>query len=133
MIGLNRSGLGHKVHRILSVNPALKGVPAENNIFLFEAKLTPAGYKQLLLNNIHAGNHFRNRMFYLHASIHFDKVEVAVFIEKFKGTSTTIVDLNACVDAAVENRLPSIFRNSRRRRFFQYFLMTTLQRAISIT
>ena len=90
MVGVDGAGLGQEGLRILSVDSALKGVATEDHIFLLDAERFTTGNQQLLLNNIHTGNHLRHRVLYLNTGVHFDKVVAAIFVKEFEGAGTAV-------------------------------------------
>src|SRR5581483_10934337 len=79
------------VRRILGVNAALncRAVPA--NILLAKREALSGGYADLPLNQVDAGHPLGDRMLYLQAGVHLEKVEIALLIsEKFQGSSVEV-------------------------------------------
>ena len=65
---------------ILGVDAALDGVAAEQHVLLAQAQLFARGDADLLLHQVHAGDHFRHRVLDLDARIHFDEIELRVLV-----------------------------------------------------
>ena len=72
-------------------------------------------------------------MFHLNTRIHFDKEKLPILIEKLERACTGIAHVNTSLYARVTHFLSQCFGNARRWRLFDNFLVTPLQRAISIT
>ncbi len=70
------------VIRIFGVDAALDSVPFEMNLLLTPTQPPARRDGQLLLDDVHAGDHFRDRMFDLQTGIHLQKIEVARPIEQ---------------------------------------------------
>src|SRR5450830_252312 len=119
--------------RVLGVDPALQGVTADHHVVLGVGQRVAGGDAEHLLDDVDAGDHFRYRVFHLHASVHLDEVEVAVLVEELEGAGATVVDVDARLDAAGEDFLAGFFIDARGRCFFQYLLVAALQRAVAVT
>src|SRR5688500_15979414 len=61
------------VLRRLGVDAALDGVAGKSDIGLLERKRLAAGDQELLRHQIHAGDHFSDRMLDLNSRIHLEK------------------------------------------------------------
>ena len=87
----------------------------------------------LLLDEIDARHHLRDRMFYLDAGIHFHEEEVAVLIEeKLDGPDIPVVHSFDGFDGDAADFTAELLVDSGRRRFFEQLLMTALDRAIAL-
>ncbi len=71
-------------------------------------------------------------MLNLHAGVHLDEVETAVLVQEFEGTGTAVADLDARIDATLEDFLTSLLVDTWGRGFFQYLLVAALQRAVTV-
>ncbi len=97
----NFSGAGHEGARVFGINPAFNRVTAYAHLLLADRERQSGGNPQLLFNQVNAGDHFRHRMLHLNAGIHFDKVKLALLIEKFEGTGAAIADVQTGFGAAL--------------------------------
>ena len=78
--------------RIFRVDATLDHVSAQLDRRL-HGKLVAARDANLLLHQIHSGEHLRHRVLDLDAGIHFHEVERLVFVEEhLDGTGTDVVD-----------------------------------------
>src|SRR5438105_5027350 len=73
-----------------------------------------------------------NRMFDVHARVHFDEVELAVFVQELERTRAKIAHLLAGVGATIADPVDQTARDARRRRFLDHLLVTTLHRAVTL-
>ena len=71
-------------------------------------------------------------MFNLHTGVHFNEVELAVLVQKFKSTGTPVRNFLAGGNAALTNPLDQLARNARGWGFFNDFLVAPLHRAIAL-
>jgi hypothetical protein len=86
----------------------------------------------LLLHDVYARNQLGHGVLYLHAGVHLNKVELAVFVEKFKSARTTIADFFAGIGAARAYAFNQFAGDARRWRFFNDFLVAALHRAVAL-
>ena len=122
----------HKGIGVFRVNSALDGMAAIDHIALADAQLFSGGDANLFLNNVDAGNQFRHRMLDLNTGIHLDKIELIVLVQKLERPRATIADALAGIGAAYPDAISQALFDTRRRRFFNDFLVTALHRAIAI-
>ena len=127
----NSSRRWHKGDGILCVDAALDGVTAQLDVLLPVTQLVPRCNANLLLHNIDAGNHLRNGMFYLHACVHLDEIELVFFVEKLERACAAIAKLEAGFGAALTDLVAQPRLEFRCRRLFDDFLVTPLHRAIT--
>ena len=71
-------------------------------------------------------------MLHLNPGVHFDEIKLAVFIQKFERSGTTITNLFARSYTAFANALNQLAVNAGRGGFFQNFLVTPLHGAIAL-
>ena len=129
---LDHAWARHERCRVFSVDPAFQRVTVNVHVSLGEGQLVACRNAQHLFNDVDAGDHFGHRVLYLHTSVHLDEVETTIFVQELESTRTTVVDVNACLNAACQNFLASLLVDARCWRFFQNLLVTTLQRAIAV-
>jgi len=86
------SGRWRKIaERIFRVDAAFNGMTVERYIFLRQGEFFPGGNADLFLDDVNAGDHFRNRMFHLHTGVHFHEIELVVIAQqKFNGSRTDV-------------------------------------------
>ncbi len=124
---------GEKLIGIFGIDTTFERMSVADNICLPQVQRLTLRRLDLGLNDVDAARHFRDGMFDLQARIHLDEIELAVFKQEFESSHPAIADLSASLDASHTNRLDHIDRNSRRWRFFDHFLMTTLHRTVAVT
>ena len=118
---------------IFCVDTTFNRMAANMNFILFDRQRLTGSNFQLFFDQVHTGDHFCYRMFYLNTGVHFNEIELTVFVQEFKGTGTTIIDLNTSTNTTFADIAAHIFRDAWCWRFFDYFLVTTLHRAITFT
>lgn len=67
---------------------------ANVNFFLLDRQRLTGSDTQLFFDQVNAGDHFSNRVFYLNTGVHFDEIELAVFEQELESTCTAIADIN---------------------------------------
>src|SRR5690606_25559002 len=97
------TGAGRELERVFSIDAALDGVATEFNIALTQGEFFAGGNTNLLLHEIEAGDHFGDRVLDLDARVHFDEIELAIFVEEFEGAGTAVLDFAAGFGAAFAN------------------------------
>ena len=100
MPGGDAPGRGHEVVGVFGVDAAFDGMAPELDVLLLEAELFAGGDAYLLLHDVDAGDHFGDRMFDLHAGVHFDEEELAVLVQELERARAAIADLAAGFGAA---------------------------------
>ncbi len=118
--------------RILGIHPALDGVTAHFNLALGKRQLLAGSHHDLRLHDIDARHHFSDRMLHLNTGVHFNKVELTVFVEEFEGSRSAITDLLAGIDATFPDAFNQLAVDARRGGLFQHLLVTALHRAIAL-
>ena len=97
-----------------------------------KAQLLAGGDADLFLHDVDAGDHFGHRMLDLHARVHLDEVELAVFVQEFERAGAEIAHLPAGVGATIADPVDQPARDARRRRFFDHLLVAALHRAVAL-
>ena len=96
-----------------------------------QGKRLAGGDAQLPFHKIQPGNHFGDRMLDLQARIHFHEIERIVFYDEFNRAGPDVTHRFGRGDGGFAHRRPARVGHAWRGRFFQYFLMTALHRAIA--
>src|SRR3546814_13364093 len=86
----------------------------------------------LLLDQVYAGDEFGDRLFDLDAGVHFDEIELAVFIQEFERAGPAVAHFAAGVGAAVADALDQAAGDARRRGFFDDLLVAPLHGAVAL-
>ena len=126
MKGLDQTRRWHKGPRVLSVDSTLDRVTVKLNIILGDRQRLPTSNQQLLLDDIDTRDHFGHRVFHLYSSVHFNEEKLLVFIQKLKGTSTSVAHIDTGFDASLTDFGTQLGRNTRRWCLFKNLLVTTL-------
>src|SRR5699024_6480877 len=87
---------------------------------------------QLFGNQIDAGYQLRDGMLHLDARIHFNEMELAVFVQKLEGASAAITDALAGSYAQTADMLALLRCNARCRAFLDDLLVAPLYRTIAL-
>src|SRR5471030_2809226 len=95
-----------ELERVLGVDAALDGVAGQHHVALAEAQLLAVGDADLFLHDVDAGDHFGDRVFDLHAGVHLDEIELAVFIQELEGAGASSMTFwwRRCIE---QSRSPS--------------------------
>src|SRR5690606_10784099 len=117
--------------RILSVDTALDRVAVETNPFLTNGKTAAGCDTNLLVHEVDTSDGFGNWVFHLETGVHFDEIELAIFIQELDGACARIAEVcdRFGADAADTRALGCI--ESRRGGLFPNLLMTALQGAVA--
>ena len=110
MVHLDPAGRGHEVFRVFGIDAAFDGVAADYDVLLTVGNAFPGGNAQLLLDDIHAGDHFGDRVLHLDTRVHLDEVELTVLIEEFEGPGPAVTQPLAGIGAALPHRLALLSR-----------------------
>ena len=89
----NFTRAGSESLRVFGVDPAFDCMTVELDVLLFKAERGAAGNADLFADDVNAADGFGYRMFDLQAGIHLQKIEFAVFIQKFQRSGIEITDL----------------------------------------
>ena len=100
---------------------------ASSDFWLCQVKFFPGGNPKLQLNKIKPCDHFCNRMFHLQTGVHFHKVKATFFPHnKLNRSSTRIFDCFCRCHCGICHFFSYFIVNKKWWRFFNYFLVTTL-------
>src|SRR5476651_1493207 len=126
------AGRGAEGEGIFRIDAAFDGMALEHDVLLGEAQRCAGGDADLLAHDIDAGDRLADRMLDLQAGIHFDEIEVAVFVEEFNRAGAQIAQLfqGAGADAADLVALPGVEGGAAC--FLPHFLVAALQRAVAL-
>ena len=103
------------------------------NTNLFRSKLISFSDHNLRLNNINSSNHLRNGMLNLDTWVHLNKIWVVLIVYKeFQCTRITVTNMFYKSDRTLENSLTNLFRYSKCRCIFNNFLVTSLNRTVTV-
>ena len=125
---------GHEtVVRVFGVDAALDCCAVDLDVFLAILQRTPARDAQLLLDDIHAGHKFGDRMLHLQARVHFQEIELVVFIhQELDRPGVDVLDGLGGLDGHLAHSFTQIIVNERRGRFLDQFLVTALDRTFAL-
>src|SRR5580765_2999521 len=122
--------------RMLGVNAAFNSVAALAFAVDFGndlCDLGAGGQQDLGLHQVKAGDHFRDRMLHLDASVHFNKVEAPIFIhQELNRANIHITDFRKRLFQFLANIATQLLRYARGRRFFQQLLVPALDAAFAL-
>ena len=129
----NHTGRRHKVIlRVFRIDTTFDSRSAELDIILFVRQRISGGNSYHIAHQVNPRALFRHRMFHLQAGIHFQEVEVLVFVHhKLQRPGTIITDSLASFHRHFQHLLPSLFLHKRRRTFLYHLLVTTLDRTFT--
>src|SRR5690606_11789801 len=129
---LHLAGAGHEVVRVFGFDAAFKGEADGIHVFLLDRQLVAGGDAEHLLDDVDAGDHLGDRVLDLHAGVHLDEVEAAVFVEELEGAGAAVADLYTGVDAALEHFGAGLLVDQRGGGLLQHLLVAALQRAVAV-
>src|SRR5512133_3776217 len=132
MIGGDAARRRRKFERILGVDAALYGMPAQHHVALAQAQLLAGGDADLLLHQVQAGDHLGDRVFHLDARIHFDEIELTALVQELKGADAAVADLAAGVGATFADADALALGYSRRRGLFEDLLVPPLHGTVAL-
>ena len=132
MEALNQTRRGHEGGRIFGVDPALDGMATDADILLGDRQGLAGGDAQLLLDQIDTSNHLGDRMLNLDTGVHFDEIELAVFVQELESTRTAVADLDTGTHTALTDELAHFGGDAGCRRLFHHFLVATLHGAVTL-
>lgn len=118
---------------ILRVNPRFNGMTFHGQLRLRQGQGLASGDTQLPLDQIQPGNHFGDRMLHLQAGIHFHEVEATVGLcDELDRAGAHIAYGLGSSDCRLTHLLAAFRGHARRRGLFNHFLVTTLNRAVTL-
>ena len=95
----NQAGAGNEGVRVFRVDAAFKRMAFQHDVFLTVLQRQSCGHAKLFLHDVHAGDQLGNRVLHLHARVHFDEEELAVFIQELERACAAVADTFAGIGA----------------------------------
>lgn len=92
-------GDGAKVRGSSALMRHLDGVALEGHVFLPEGQAAAGGDADLLVDQIDAGDRFRDRMLDLQARVHLDEIELAILVEELDRARAGIAEIGDSLGA----------------------------------
>src|SRR5699024_4754884 len=126
------AGCGDEGFRVFGVDAALESMAAQLDVVLCVAQRFAGGDAQLLGHQIDAGDHFRHRMLDLDTGVHFDEMELIVFVQELERAGTAIADALAGSDAQFADVIALLFGDAGGGAFFDYLLIAPLHGAVAL-
>ncbi|MNF72928.1 hypothetical protein D3C84_549180 [compost metagenome] len=123
----------HEGGRIFGVDPAFDGMATDADVLLGDRQGLAGGDAQLLLDEIHTGDHLGDRVLDLDPGVHLDEVELAVLVQELEGARTAVADFETGAHAALTDELAHLFGDAGCRRLFHHLLVTALHGAVPLT
>ncbi|MNI20288.1 hypothetical protein D3C73_737620 [compost metagenome] len=118
--------------RVFGVDTAFHRVAVNLHFFLFDRQRLTGSDTQLLFNQIHAGDHLGNRMLNLNTGVHFDEIELAVFIQELESACAAVTDFHTGFRAALADITAHFAGDARCRSLFNHFLVAALHGAVAL-
>ena len=132
VIARDASWRGRECARVFGIDAAFHGASLEGDVLLGKAEFEAGGDADLLAHQIDACDHFSHRMLDLQASIHFDEVELPVFIKEFDGAGVVVAELAHGFCNNFADLVPHAGVECRRGSLFEDFLVFALERAVAL-
>ena len=124
---------GHEVLvGVLGVDAKLHRVPDHRHVFLLQAQRFSGSDPDLLLHQVHAGEHLRHGVLYLDARVHLYEVELIALDEKLHGTSVRVPGLPGQPDRGLRHLLSNLRAYAWRRGLLQNLLAAALHRTLAL-
>src|SRR5262249_20420969 len=121
------------VGRIFGIDTALDRMQSRFCARNMRGKWLARGNADLLLYEIAPINFLRDGVLHLDARVHFHEVKVPVLVDqKFNRSRVLVPDRLGQFHCSVSHFPAQAWRHYRRRAFFNYFLVTPLNRAIAL-
>src|SRR5690554_2415596 len=127
----DKTRAGDELERIFCVDATFNRMAAELYIALAQREFFAGGNQDLLLNQVDTGHHLGDSVFNLDTRVHFDEIEFAVFIKKFKSAGTAITHAATSVGTALTDALNQPTGNPRGGRLFNNLLVAPLHGAVA--
>ena len=90
------------------------------------------GDADLLAHDVDARDHFRDRMLDLNARVHFNEVELAVFVKELERSRAAVADAAAGFHAAAAEPVDELAGNAEGGRLFEHLLVAALHGAVAL-
>ena len=130
--GGDATGGRNELVRVFRIHPALDGVATDLDLALGEGQLFASRHHDLRLHDVHARDQLGHRVLHLHAGVHFNEIELAVFVQELERARTAVADLLAGRNAALADLLDQLARNAGRWRLFNDLLVAALHGAVAL-
>ncbi len=130
--GRDLSRAGREGEGILGIDAAFDRVTAEFEVALLEAQALARSNADLLADDVDARDEFRHGVLDLHARIHLNKVELAVFVEELERARTAVADAAAGFNAAAAELFDRAAGNAAGRSLLEHLLVAALHRAVAL-
>ena len=104
------------------------------HIILGDGELLPGGNAQLLLDEVHTGDHLRNGVLHLDAGVHLDEVELifGVIEDELDGSGVFVLHLFTQINRGFLHLLAQLIGQHRRRAFLNELLVAALRGAVAL-
>ena len=131
----DRSRAGHESGaRAFCIDPALDCTALEPDITLRESERLAACQADLLLDEVDARHHFRDRVFHLQPCVHFDEVELAgpVVEDELDRARILVAGVSRQGHGRTGESSPHVVVDGGRRGLFNQLLVSALHRAVPL-
>ena len=125
-------GRGTEREAVLGVDAAFDRGAVHHDVALAQRETFACGDADLLGDDVDARDEFGHRVLDLHAGVHLDEVELAVFIEEFERAGAAVADAAAGLDAPVPELFDELARDAGRGRLLEHLLVAALHRAVAL-
>ena len=116
---------------VFGVDAAFDGSAFKNDVALLEAQTFACGDADLFGDDVNARHPFGHGVLNLDTGVHFDEIELAVFVQKFERTGAAIADAATGFRAACTEFFDELARNAGGGRLFHNLLITALHGAVA--
>src|SRR5574341_1019166 len=131
--GRNSARRRRELVRAFCVDPALDAVALDGNLVLGEGKGQARGHANLFLHKVDAGDHFGDGVLHLDPRVHFHEKEVPVLVhQEFDGAGVPVLDALRYGHGHLAHAFPQRLVHDDRRRFFDQFLVSPLDRTLAL-
>ena len=126
---------GVVVGRVFGVHANLDSVPRDLDLLLLQAEPLTGGHSKLPSNQVLPRGLLGNRMLYLNTRVHLDEIKVITInvVQEFNGSSIPVPRMRRQAHGGVMQPPAGSLWNGCRRRFFNQFLVATLDGAVAFT
>ena len=111
---------------ILCVDPAFNCMATWADIALTDAQAFAKRKSDLLLNDVKTCNEFGDWVFNLYSCVHFNEIELPVFVEEFESAGAAVANLAACVCTSGTDSVDQSPGDPGRWRFLDNLLVAAL-------
>ncbi len=121
-----------KSARVLRVDSAFDGGAKKSNVVLGDGERRAGRNLDLLVDNVDAGDHLRDRMLDLHPRVHLDEEELPVLIEELDRASPDIAQFSHRLGDNPADALALLGVEGRGGALLPDFLVAALKRAVAL-